>query len=834
MMRSNNNGAWLALGLVGLAAGAAAISTRRMGTLRGGSFARLPHGSKCSCCGTKVGSLVRIEGSVNQVEATVYKTRARKDDGLRYIMSGSGYEVYVKAGPAALTPAYKTSRAPAGELVPTLPSGKAKAWQIKPAHASSLLRSRFDARNAFLVPFEDTRSLKGEYTLFENAKRVSFSKLTPEEQDEELDKLGNRLFTEFGIGAYDENGDLSEPIRAREYALQKAVLRTKKEAGGASEGSEAYKRAFEKNEQEYLLTIYVDRLWTIRLLERYHAQTPSKRRAVFGRGKGENIFDNIDLQMKLPGPVSADVFSAPDALTRAQSRAQSQSGIDENEERAQEAQADRLDELADAEKDVKGGPQIRMYKDGIRQTIFFVGTAGTQYFPYGLSRIVMLTATSKMSSPSFGLPAGATEEGGTCPARLFASPIKLDAEDKPGRREVICDRCYAMGANYGYANNMIAQQGRARWVRQFTDERKGTFAESREERVRKLGSSLALMVASYAIYGAGGGRSDQEIGVWNKSEGIIESGVMGRRRDKVKDTDLSIVLDDAVLRPTQVAALRNRSAVSIKNTREWFKLLGVEDGKVCGFFRLHDSGDFGVSGSASAYIEAWSRVFSMLPHVQFWAPTRMWANMVTRSRLEANPEWVKFDKRFMGEFIPGRTQQKLVKTYRLRKQQGSRGVVSSVKKQQPELASTAVSPGESGLQLADLDKLLDRHIVPNEVRIREFQQISKNTPNIALRPSNLYVTGFEPLAPGASEQQLVSSGLSANIPYFEGFSAGTGVVKAYKKGVYPKVYDMRGIQAYACPVYTKDEEGKEAKSCRDAKCRACWLAQNLPVFYGAH
>jgi hypothetical protein len=392
-----------------------------------------------------------------------------------------------------------------------------------------------------------------------------------------------------------------------------------------------------------------------------------------------------------------------------------------------------------------------------------------------------------------------------------------------------------MGANYGYANNMIAQQGRAKWVRQFTDEVRGPFALARQARVRDLANSLALMVASYAIYGSGGGRSDQEIGIWSASKGCIEYGA-GEKKREVKDTDLSIILDDAVMRPVQVASMHGRAGASssIKNTREWFKALGVQNGKVCGFFRLHDSGDFGVPGAGSSYMEAWGRVFHMLPHVQFWAPTRMWASMVTRSRLEKNPEWLAFDKRFMGEFIPGKTSQTLQKTYRLRKQQGSRGVASTVKKQQPEAAPTAVSPGESGLQLKSLDDLLDRNIVPNDNLISDFQKISENTPNIALRPSNLYVTNFAPLAPGASVQQLVSSGMSANIPYFKGFSAGTGVVKAYKKGVYPKVYDMRGIQAYACPVYTKDESGKEAKSCRDAHCRACWLAQNLPVFYGAH
>ena len=43
--------------------------------------------------------------------------------------------------------------------------------------------------------------------------------------------------------------------------------------------------------------------------------------------------------------------------------------------------------------------------------------------------------------------------------------------------------------------------------------------------------------------------------------------------------------------------------------------------------------------------------------------------------------------------------------------------------------------------------------------------------------------------------------------------------------------------AYQCPVYTLQEvDGKlkEAKSCHEANCRACWVLRDLPIFYGAH
>jgi hypothetical protein len=55
-----------------------------------------------------------------------------------------------------------------------------------------------------------------------------------------------------------------------------------------------------------------------------------------------------------------------------------------------------------------------------------------------------------------------------------------------------------------------------------------------------------------------------------------------------------------------------------------------------------------------------------------------------------------------------------------------------------------------------------------------------------------------------------------------------------KKKTYPPMVDSRGVLAWQCPVYTKNAEGKEATSCQAANCRACWIAKDLPIFYGAH
>ena len=770
MMRSNNNGAWLALGLVGLAAGAAAVSTRRMGTLRGGSFVRLPHGSKCACCGTKVGSFAKV--------------------------------------------------------------GEEQEDKALEERGSSLIRARFDSKSAFLVPFEDTLDFNDEYKDFKAETLAAFNRMNSGEQRAAVQELGRKLFQVHGIGRYDEDGNLVEPIDAYEYAADKANLRVKKNTPNRQQ-------ALKASEADYLRAIYVDRLWTLRLLSRYGAERPENRRAVFSDAKSSSIFDGIDLFMSLPKPVPASAFSVPPGPLPIRYGEDSESVQEAQEEQDQTLNKD----VGSDEKSVKG-PELKMFLKGQRVSIFFIAQAGSQYFPYGLSRIPLLTATSKMSSPSFGLPAGRSTEGGTCPARMVAQRAFRSTKVGGGgstlaHREVICDRCYAMGANYGYANNMIAQEGRSVWIGQVIKPRAGSPYQPSQ-----LPGLLASMVASYALHGGGSGRDMQEIGRWNGS-GLDYSAGKIKQPKAVEQTSLRLELDRPVMRKVQYTrgGLGLPNFTKISTTSEWFKAMKTPNNAVAGFFRIHDSGDFGLG---IQYMDAWAKTFRMLPYVQFWAPTRMWAMMMDAKSIEASPERKRFHDLFMQEFVPGMKHPSglsMVKTFKLRKT-GSFNLSTDTKKQQPQPVPVDASPGEAGTQDPGLDKALNRQVTYNKRQLPDSPtqglRFLASPPNIALRPSGLYVTRPE-LAPGVklakgkkpTEDEVISTGSSSNIPYIEGLSAGSGVVAALD-GVYPKVYDMRGIQAYACPVYTKDESGKEAKSCRDAKCRACWLAQNLPVFYGAH
>lgn len=85
----------------------------------------------------------------------------------------------------------------------------------------------------------------------------------------------------------------------------------------------------------------------------------------------------------------------------------------------------------------------------------------------------LFTWTTKMSCPSYSLPAGPMESGGTCPAAK-ASAIEREGSysefhspfsEKPRGETVICDTCYAGKGRYGmYASIAIRQVVKYHWT----------------------------------------------------------------------------------------------------------------------------------------------------------------------------------------------------------------------------------------------------------------------------------------------------------------------------------------------------------------------------------
>lgn len=189
----------------------------------------------------------------------------------------------------------------------------------------------------------------------------------------------------------------------------------------------------------------------------------------------------------------------------------------------------------------------------------------------------LLSWTQKMGTPSFSLPAGAAETGGSCPGAVGGQSVAPEAAMLAGQRKVslvtglpvsladsVCQRCYATGGNYGYGSMQLTQLMRYMWARSTTRGNADAFVET---------MSWAVANAKYHL------------------GGVLMKG------SKKEGADIS---------------------VDTRYERE------RHPGR---YFRIHDSGDF----FDERYLQAWKRVAnnfrggSRQDEITFWAPTRIWA-----------------------------------------------------------------------------------------------------------------------------------------------------------------------------------------------------------------
>lgn len=247
-----------------------------------------------------------------------------------------------------------------------------------------------------------------------------------------------------------------------------------------------------------------------------------------------------------------------------------------------------------------GAPRI-----GFSEKVYTVTTENKDFPKNGIDGTSLFTETRKMGCPSFSLPAGPTYEFGTCPA---ANQGKAGGMRKKGKT-YICDGCYSLEGNYIFPNVALAQAGRLAWVLQHLE---------RDDSGLGLAEELAAAITDYAINGTLSGGS----------EGLATRLV----------TELGVFRNGQLVVPVELPGIRDRrfmpvetplpvSITGFASTNEMRRAEGVPEGAVCGFFRIHDSGDFGLSADPKlwlAYVRAWVEVARRLPHVKFWVPTRMW------------------------------------------------------------------------------------------------------------------------------------------------------------------------------------------------------------------
>jgi hypothetical protein len=138
-------------------------------------------------------------------------------------------------------------------------------------------------------------------------------------------------------------------------------------------------------------------------------------------------------------------------------------------------------------KSFSGGPFIQVY--GPDGNPFTYQTKKGSVIKF--SKVSLFTFTSKMSCPSFSLPAGPTK-GGTCPA---SKPSSIESEGSyrehhpalasRGAGTFICDLCYAGKANYGmYPNISAGQMAKKHWVLETMKD--GSFAD-------KMGDAIEMV-----------------------------------------------------------------------------------------------------------------------------------------------------------------------------------------------------------------------------------------------------------------------------------------------------------------------------------------------------
>ena len=493
----------------------------------------------------------------------------------------------------------------------------------------------------------------------------------------------------------------------------------------------------------------------------------------------------------------------------------------------------------------QGSPVLQAMHNGKPARVYHV--AGSGAIDIALDSSPILTLTSKMAAPSFSLPAGSNMGGGTC------SAADLMRESAYLEKEHICSVCYAMGANYAKAINIWGGCSGLGW----------TMDTLRDHGAKGLGERLVAAICAYARFSsqappslAGNGfkRSDVEIGVWSKAEGTILAPSRG------------------VLTPMQMTQLDYRGQLKaivseatgevIPNVSGLFAEDRVKDGEVAGFFRIHDSGDFSLPRLPDQYIQAWEHVIRSLPHVYFWAPTRLWAGRYeTEARVSpAVARW--FDQNEALATAGRMTKKDFVQG--VAKKRGSRAVefaarIADLKEAKQKLLGVRLADdeeivpgGQEGLIRRLKSKKLPFFYAPIvSQNVRLMMEICRAHPNATIRPSSLYVkTPFNGATiPYVAENLKLEEGVPNALSAGSGVSErwGRKIPKILERGISPDAYvpvfDTLGREAYQCPVYSKlilgkDKDGEpalvEAVSCRQAGCRACWILPQLPIAYGYH
>ncbi len=440
---------------------------------------------------------------------------------------------------------------------------KRKAFYVE--QWTSILRAMGATELTWGPSFVDgPQEVKGGLSLFTVAYIVD-----EREQVSALEGLGV-----FSVAADDSGVLHSQPVTSAPQYLQQKQDAVKSLAANSNRG---WTRRFPR--EFYAARFYVERQWTMEVLAEAsrNSERPVSRREnrktlsapLTLRDRSSTVFSGLEMRLVLPEQAKGVIPENPDAF---------EYGAVED-----------------------GQPSIIMFDPAINSqvAIFNISDSGTMgTFRMGRVSVPLLAKTTKMSAPSLSLPAGSHRAGGTC--------IMAGVEVETGHKEelTVCNSCYATKANYGYAESMVSTHVRLEWVISMLKVSSGLFADAME-----------AAVIAYARYTHKGDkespRNSQELGVWSSAAKKI----VVPSAPKSKAASYANV--------TRFTAY-SKLGLPHKDSADLFSK--TPDGAVCGFFRIHDAGDFTATAALmDKYIEGWTEVVRRLPHVYFWAPTRVWA-----------------------------------------------------------------------------------------------------------------------------------------------------------------------------------------------------------------
>jgi len=778
------------------------------GLLAAAGHLRRASGSACVSCGGA------MTGSPNRGSRAVEPQTVRGLEDKRYSTRVAeiqylGPSFYVQRNDA---PAW--FRAPVSVLRAL--EARRKAFYVK--EWTNILRAMGAQELTWGPSFVDgPQSLTGKLSLF----TVEFM-IDVRDQVETLSKYGV-----FAVQADEAGALVDRPVTtSAEYVAQKAdSIKELRANQKARQWTRLYPDAF------YAARFYVERQWTMEVLEeasRNSDRPPSLRRnrktlssPAALRDKSGTIFDGLEMRLVIPSKAKADA-----------ARGLFKENLDAFEYGVTE----------------DGQPSIIMFDPKIdaQVAIFNISDSGTMgTFRMGRVSVPLLAKTTKMSAPSLSLPAGSHRAGGTC---IMAG---VEVETGHANELTVCNSCYATKANYGYAESMASTHVRLAWVTQVLQDSAQVFADGMEAAI--------VAYARYTHKGdADSPRASQELGVWDKAA------------KRIVVPSASAAKGSIYANVTRFTAY-SKLGLPYKDSTELFS--SVPDGSVCGFFRVHDAGDFTATAALmDRYIDGWAEVARRLPHVRFWAPTRVWAvkkmPMGKPGLTAADQQWLgtggvagskidlsgsmakglvpKIEKAAARMGVPslksvgGRLAARVaLRLDDLLPVDLAKSHISDLLEDYGHLIDTggAYSPGEIEPVLTDgaQSRTAASFVyVPGMASPRGKALLAAaSLPNFSIRPSGLYVKTPEN---------------PAFIPHIEGLSAGSGVnakwgsiwswlqtlqlesvperqyasaAKTYAKGVgkdpdsYVPVFDNLKRAAYQCPVYSLlpvlDEQGRALK-----------------------